>query len=61
MFTYISLYNSFNYETGIQNKSQQTQLNVEAGYVQKYDIQLNDTETNHTHGFTTYQVQLLHF
>lgn len=52
MFTYISLvFNSYNFETGIQNKSQQTRLMLKLDYVvQKYDIQLNYTESNHNAG-----------
>lgn len=56
MFTYISfVFNSYNFETGIQNKSQQTRLMVKLDYVlQKYDIQLNYTESNHNTGGTFY-------
>lgn len=56
MFTYISfVFNSYNFETGIQNKSQQTRLMVKLDYVvQKYDIQLNYTESNHNAGGTFY-------
>lgn len=52
MFTYISfVFNSYNFETGIQNKSQQTRLMLKLDYVvQKYDIQLNYTESNHNTG-----------